>query len=480
MHPDLLARIMKFDTERPAAEYAVHLDAWANGLTGIGTDRDKVTATVFQNANQMLPSQLEDLYHNDDMAARICDLLPKTALRKGWLVKDPAVQLKMKKLGAPRMFRKAAIMGRLHGGGPIILGGTGASTEPLTTGVTSMLLVDRWTLAPWEFYTDTNDPKYGQVKIYRVMRPSLFGPGNNAPPPDPTEMIHESRVILFPGAETSPRRRVANGHWDDSVLQRVYQVVQAYGITWASITHLLQDAAQGVYAMKDLWNLIVSGNKAAVEERMRTVDEQRSVSRAILIDADQEKFSRVPTPFSGIPELIDRISERVASASEYPLTVLMGSSPAGMNATGKSDLEIFYGRCEHWLEDVCTPAVETLAEAMGITEDIGITYPPLWLPSAEEISKTRYATAQADNIYHEMGVPAEILVKSRFRKTGWSPDTDIPEGTKIVPPAALGLPPPHAAGGLTPGLNGDDPRDRVGEGAGTAIGTHHFSPKYGR
>src|SRR5581483_2247399 len=343
-HPALSSRLAKFDEAREPAEYATHLDAWVNGNTGIGTARDKVTATAFQTTTGSLqPSLLEDLYHNDDVAARICDKLPKTALRRKWTLKDPKLQKHMEQLNARQQFRKAAIFGRLYGGAPIILGGSGPSDSPLTSGVKSMLVVDRFTLAVWDYYTNPAEPNYGLPMMYRITRPGFFGAGGNIDPPNPDEIIHESRVIVFPGAETSPRRKLALGGWDDSVLQRCYQVVQAYGLTWASVVHLLQDAAQGVYKMKDLWNMIVGGNKDAVQQRMATVDEQRSSVKMILVDAENEGFERVKTPFQSIPELIDRISERLASAAEYPLTVLMGSSPAGMNATGESDLEIFYG-----------------------------------------------------------------------------------------------------------------------------------------
>jgi uncharacterized protein len=471
--PSLAKKMKEFDAVRETPEYAVHLDEWTNPNTGIGTGHDKVVGTQFQVlTGPLMPSQLEDLYHNDDIAARICDLIPRTALREPFKLNNPGLQKKMEDLGVYDKFQSAWSWGRLYGGGPIILGGEGPSNTPLTTGVNSLFLADRWTIGVVEFYTDTSSPKYGEPKMYRVMRPSLQGLGSAAPAvsPDPNEMIHESRVIVFPGAHTSPRRKLFNGYWDDSVLQRVYQVVQAYGLTWASVVHLLQDAAQGVYAMQDLWNMIVGGNKDKVEERMKLVDEQRSSARMMLIDADHESFTRVPTPFAGIPELIDRISERLASASEYPLTVLMGSSPAGMNATGKSDLEIYYGRCEVERRQKLTPAVKKLAAAMG--EDLAaltVTYPPLWMPTAQEVAETRYANAQSDNIYFQMGADPAAIVEGRFTPNGYSSELVLTEKDVGDAPAVAAAKQQAKAAG-TPS----------GEGASTAVGTHHFSPKYGR
>src|SRR5882724_1115959 len=80
--PALQTRLDAFNAPRPAAGYAERADAWANSMTGIGTSRDKMTSTTFSSDGCLPFGLLEELYHNDDVAARICDLLPETALRE--------------------------------------------------------------------------------------------------------------------------------------------------------------------------------------------------------------------------------------------------------------------------------------------------------------------------------------------------------------------------------------------------------------
>lgn len=514
LHEDLTRRANAFAQAPPEANYAVGLDeavdqavaaarggdataadSWINSQTGVGTSRDKVTATDFTMDGRLPFALLEQLYHNDDVSARICDLLPEQALREGFSFGDSGLTAALEELGVSEKFEQADIFARAYGGTGIVCGMGGDAATPAAGELKSLLVVDRWTIYPWEYYTDTLDPKYGTPKVWRVHPPQLLAAGNRGPA-QPGYLIHESRIIMFPGARTSPRKRIANGFWDDSVLQRCYQIIQAYGLTWASVVHLLQDAAQGVYSIKELWAMIAGGNKDILASRMTMLDEQRSSERAIMIDADNEKFERVQTPFAGIPELIDRITERLASAAGTPLTVLMGSSPAGMNATGKSDLEIWYGRVGAHQRKVLTPALKKLAKLLrpaAKPEDLVLKFPSLFVPTAKETSETRYATAQADNIYFEMGVlvPAEIR-RSRFTPNGWSAETttDPTETTHIK---AAGHPDMVAAAaaaakatavasapaaGAKPGAGPTAPK--VAEGAGTAIGTHHFSPKYGR
>jgi hypothetical protein len=51
------------------------LDGWFNVLTGLGTSRDKPAAGAFATVLTLSPQALEDLYHGDELIARICDLL---------------------------------------------------------------------------------------------------------------------------------------------------------------------------------------------------------------------------------------------------------------------------------------------------------------------------------------------------------------------------------------------------------------------
>lgn len=44
--------------------------------------------------------------------------------------------------------------------------------------------------------------------------------------------------------------------------------------------------------------------------------------------------------FTGLPDVYDRVMMDVAGAARTPVTKLFGRSPAGMNATGESDLKM--------------------------------------------------------------------------------------------------------------------------------------------
>lgn len=423
---DLRDRLDALDQKPPTPAYA-RADGWTNDLTGIGGARDKVSGTAFSPNGALSYGLLDQLFHNDDVSGKACDLLPRQCLREGFHLADQGLEDALEELEISSKIRLAWITARAFGGGALVAEGlSGDPTQPAVGKATSFRAVDILSLQPKTYYT--TGEKLGEPQTY------TFNSFNAGVVSNASVEIHESRIIKAPGALTLPRRRVALGYWDDSVLQRAYWIVQAYGLTWASIVHILQDVAQGVYAIKDLYNMLVSGNKELLLERMKVIDEQRSSARMILTDAEHEKFERVQTPITGVAELLDRVTERLASAFETPLTILMGSSPAGMNATGESDLEIWYAKCREHQRETVTPMLRKAARLIGAEKLGKVTYPPLWFPSAKEVAEERYIVAKAVKIYYDMGTVLPDEVRKSWQPDGWPSngfqvDPNKPAGT---------------------------------------------------
>lgn len=408
--------------EPPHGEYTRE-DAWSNDLTGIGTPRDKVSSTTFTPGGCLSWQLLENMFHNDDVAARFCELLPKECFRKGFSTGDKKLDKRLKKLGLASIFRRGWTFGRLYGGSAtyVGMGDVGNESKPAKPGEVQYLKhVDRMTISVTQVYPD--GPKQGAPMLYTVTPLSTVGAN--------PVVIHESRIITWPGALTSDRKRISNGHWDDSALQRVYWVLQAYGLTWGTVVHILQDVAQGVFSIKGLFALLTSGQADTVISRLKMMEEMRSSGRAIAVDKDTEAFERKQTPLSSVPELIDRMTERLSSAFEQtPLTILMGSSPSGMNATGQSDLEIWYSKVEGAQEDVLCERIERVLELDG-KPDAELYFPSLWSPSDKEISESRYTNARADQLRFSIGAISgdEARMSAAFDTPAAQIDTTKPAG----------------------------------------------------
>lgn len=463
----------------------VRTDTWANAITGFGTTRDKVTYAEFDRRDPLDEEQLEALYNQDDMASRVCDVMPEESLRQGFLIRieakddQPAevssqepedstttsqytasearainkkLHKKLKNLHTIERFIETATWARLFGGAAILLGvedGTGEESldQPLNLdtiqSVNFLNIVDKRYLMAMKWDSDPMSPNFGLPSVYMITPQPIdsFSTPETIEPHPNTLTVHASRLIVFDGARVTTQKRQSNNGFGESVLERFYDPLRQFQITWQSITHLIQDAPQGVFKIQGLIDMISSGDAETIQTRMEVTDMGRSVARAIVLDAEMEEFMRQATTFTDIPDLLDKVMIRLSAAARMPVTILMGQSPAGLDATGESDIRWFYDGVRSYQQEYLQQKLEYLVElifrsAEGPTdgklpENWEVEFPSLWQLSPLEEADLRLKTAEMDKIYIEEEVlyPEEIAY-SRFGLGGYNTDTTVDLSTR--------------------------------------------------
>lgn len=415
-------------------------DGWANYLTGLNTMRDKRTSHVILEEPAIPDLELEAMFAGDDFAYRIIAELPETAMRQSFEIYDTGGSDAEESAGDVKKLHEAcdaleideaiteaAIWGRLFGGAGIIVNaiGAGLPDQPLGPNprITSLTVLDRRYLRVAKLYENPLEPNFGKPELF-VINSLEVGITTQV-------LIHASRVVLFPGARTSRRRRQRNDWWDDSVLQRISDVLRDANSNWQSVSHLMTDASQAVYKIAGLTQMIAGNFNTTLHQRMEAIEIGRSVARAVLLDTNEE-FNRVATSFAGLPEIIQETWIRLSAAADMPATVLMKQSPDGLQATGESDLEIWYGTVQAYRENVLRSRIEQLVRLVARSNGDqnpgrwSIRFPPLKQLSAKERAEVEKTTADKDVAYVGAGVlrPVEVAL-SRYGKGEWSPETTI-------------------------------------------------------
>lgn len=411
------------------------LDSWYNALTGLGGSRDKSTAAEFCPPVHLGQTTLENLYAGDDLARRIVDAYVIDAMREGVVIagdEDGDVSEEAESLDAWALFQDAGIWGRLHGGGFLLLGvEDGLQDKPLNLetmregSLKWIMDLDRWSVTPNGFYKDPTQENYGEPETYRVSVPGTLDGKFQG------RVVHESRLIRFGGINTSRRRRASNNTYDDSALVPVYDVLRDTNTVWRSGVFAAQDMTQGVFKVKNLVQMIANGQRDPLLQRMEIVDQSRSVARSVVVDADMEDFTTVEGKGLGsFPGVATLTWQRLAAAACMPVTVLMGVSPAGMNATGESDIRLWYDHVAAWREDSLLPQairlVEVLARSAGVDpSELVVSFPALWQMSDQEEATYRKTIAETDAIYIDKSVvlPEEVAV-SRWGGDEYSAEMD--------------------------------------------------------
>jgi len=426
------------------ARAVARVDGWANVLTGVGQvmGRRSRGSYEWQGQGRLSDAQLEDLHNGDPYAARICEAVPKHALRRGFKVKvgDVALETAVARDVArvqvvPRM-REAWTWARAFGGGAVVIGADDGrlASEPLDpTALRRVLFLASVTsreLWPDTWENNSLDPRFGEPVTYRLQRNSGGGGVESS-------IVHHTRVVRFDGLPTTRTRRITLKGWGESYLQRTYELLQEWNGAHTAVTDLVQQASVGVYKMKRLAELIGSDPEGLLKKRMEALDMGRSVAKSILLDAEGEAYERVEVgALSGLPDLLDRYSLRLAGALEMPVSILLGRAPAGLNATGESDMRAWYDALDAEREMVLKPAVERVVRLVLLSqagptsarepEGWSIEFPPLWQMTPTEQADLRGKVAATDwgNIDKGVTTPEEVAV-SRFRPEGWSMETEV-------------------------------------------------------
>lgn len=436
-------------------------DGYVNPYSGMGlAGWDKRESTYFQPDEVTIDDAVR-LWRGNDLAARIVETVPREMLRQGWEIcvqesdvelaggeydsKDvsEAVGKRLEELGATEHLRKALCYRSALGGGAILLGvddGAEDLRQPLDLTRPNIKLewiqsLEAGEIIPFEWYASPRNPKYGEPAIYQI-NPTMQGtayrdPADPLAQQNPTAFIHESRLLVFRGTSVSKRVRSPNaGGWGDSVFVRVGAVLRDFGTSWAAAGAIINEFAGAVYAIEGLADIMTRDNGALFAARVRAMNLMRSTFRAMVIDK-KDSWTREQTPVTGLPELLIQFMYRLAAAADMPITLLFGMSPAGMNATGDSDIRLFYDRVKAAQVAELKPALQKLVGLVmrgmgGEPANWSIKFHPLWQPTDKEAAETRYVQAQTDQIYIDKQVVSpEEIARSRFGGDGYSYETSI-------------------------------------------------------
>lgn len=420
-------------------------DGWENAILGIGGTKDPSAYTTFGSRPPLNEVQLEALYIEDHFAATVVEKLPKTGLRAGWQLAmpgDPAKSATVRdryraredELGVAQELSQGACWGRLFGGAVTWIGADDGRdpATPLEHGeirsVRFLHTFDRRDASVWSYYQDPDSPRFRRPESYRISPAAAtsiaraFGAGQVAG----GIVVHESRCVVWGGAPTTDRRRLELAGWDDSVLERCWEALRQIGEDYSGKSLVIGRVSQAVYKIRDLYAMIAGKREEVIRTRMNLLEASRSRARAILLDADKEDFANVAQPLAGLQELLDKSILRLSAAADMPATVLMGQSPAGMDATGEGDLELWYAAVDAWRQLELRHRHEKIARCILLAKDgplagagelaepdsWEITYRPLRIPKAKELAETRRLEAETWASYVDKGLasPEELAI----------------------------------------------------------------------
>jgi phage-related protein (TIGR01555 family) len=336
------------------------MDGWSNLITGLNNAKTSKKRHTHHRFDGLLQEEeLESMFAEDGLAARIIKLLPDDMFREGWEYEFPDVDDLMaaeltddydevfEAIGAQTKLKLAFYWGRLFGGAAILIGVVDGQTmdKPLNPrkikSFEKLKILDRTEIefTRIQFQLDPGQPRYGLPVYY----PVRFDTGRGS---EEEKLVHYTRGLEIHG-DTLPRKAAAtlgadDRYWGISVLQRANDRLKTLGSSLGSIDQLLNEMSVGKYKIKDLAMLLSAPEgKATIQRRVELMDLTRSVFRSQYLDSEEE-FSRDTVNFQGIPDILNMIFMLISADTGYPITRLFGVAPGGLGNKGESDMRNYY------------------------------------------------------------------------------------------------------------------------------------------
>lgn len=419
-------------------------DGYAEAFTGAGTRRDRSSGTKIKSAVFLDNQTLADMYLGDGMARRIIDIPAEEMTRAGIDIEnmeddvlEDSIEAKLDELDAMKHHNDALRWSRLFGGCAMVYGLNDGGTldTPLNEdGIQDVEFIrtyDRWQATIQSRYTDPALANYGDPEMWQI---SPMSGGNSY-------YVHESRLHMFDGDAVPDSLRYSNQGWGCSTLQSCIDQLTRLGMShqWANM--LLERSQQAVHSIPGLSTTLRQPNgEQMMQKRVDVVDMVRGILNTIVIDGEED-YTVTSQSMTGIPDVLDRFAEALSAVTGIPVTVLMGRSPGGMSATGKSDLDNWYARIESMQNDILRkPLVRLIryikiALGAGSEIDFKLCFKPLAIMSDTEKATVDKLKADANKVQSEADANyASIgaLLPNEIRKT-ISDDYELPEDDELTP-----------------------------------------------
>lgn len=394
---------------QPNTEAVAVNDAFSNPLFRLGYGSQSPLEATEYPLTRMTDNYalLNSLYRDNWVVQNVVGLMVDDMLREWYKLKGSCTPEALDALGKVERdtrlrerINEGMRWGRLYGGaaGLIMIDGQDDLSKPLDVDMIypgsfkGLYILDRWQgVTPnMGLVFEGGDPVPESYSITDAQGHTVVN-------------VHHSRVVRFTGRDLPYLERVAEMYWGESEVEALYKDVVAHDNVSANMAALTFQANINIMEIKGLEQLFSLGSTQA-QRRFWNVMQAQSVLRSNFgtqLVEEGSKVQNIQYHFEGLDNVYEAMCLNLCGASHYPMTKLFGRSPAGMNATGEADLKNYYDYVDSQREAKVRPVLQKLLPVLAmsawgtIPDDLDITFPPLWTPTAMETAEIALKKAQA-------------------------------------------------------------------------------------
>ncbi len=415
-------------------------DAFSNPLFRLGLGSQSPLEATQYPLTRMTDNYalLNSLYRDNWVVQNVVGIIPDDMTKKWFTLKGPLApkaleefERAVQRLRLKKRINTGLRWGRLYGGAAGILMIRGQEDildrpldlESIMPGAFMGLhILDRWNgLTPdMTLVEDSTDLDFGLPEFYTI----------NAPGEHLGLRVHHSRVVRFLGRELPYLEQIAELYWGESEIESLYRDVVKHdnvANNMAALTFRANIDTMTIPNLDQLFSVTAAAQQKRFWDTMQAQSVMQSNFGMRLIDKDSAVTNTQYT-FTGLNEVYEAMCLDLSGASRIPVTKLFGRSPAGLNATGESDLINYYDYIDSLRESQLRPVLDRLLPVLymsvwgAVPEEVTISFPSLWTPMAKDLADIALKKAQAVRDLFQAGLlgadTAQKELKALSEETG--------------------------------------------------------------
>ena len=221
--------------------------------------------------------------------------------------------------------------------------------------------------------------------------------------------VHASRLMMFASREVPDMLKATYNFGGLSLSQLAEPYVNNWLRTRDSVSDMVHSFS--VSGIKTNMGGVLSGaTDTSMTDRATLFNTMRDNRGVFMLDKDSEEFFQFNTPLSGLDALQAQAQEQMASVSNIPLVYLLGTTPAGLNASSEGEVKVFGEYILSMQEALFTAPLKRVFEVIQLSKfgaidpDIGFEYEPLGEMDQSQLATIRKTDADTDAVLIGAGV----------------------------------------------------------------------------
>lgn len=393
----------KGSKNRPKESTVVQTDGYAEAFTGLGTSRDRNSYARAQRGYLLDQQTVTDVYLTTGLGRKIVDVPAEEMTRSGIELEglddedtEKFIEAEFDRLNAMCHFNNAVRWSRLFGGAVIVYGinDGGALDSPLNPqgikAVEFMRVYDRYEATVEMRVSDPGVDMYGHPEIWQI------SPHTGGTP----YKVHHSRIQVIDGESLPNLLRQQNEGWGASVLQQCLDELKRFGTSHQWALAMLERSQQAIHKIPNLGNTLRQpGGDAMIQKRTNVVDMVRGTLNTVVVDAEED-YDIISASMTGVPDVLDRFGEVLASVSGVPAYILMDRNKGGLSNNNQSAENAWFARIGSMWNDILRKPETKLCDWLllakgGDIPDYHLCMKPLTVLSDKEKAEIKKLEADA-------------------------------------------------------------------------------------